>query len=112
MSSTAPTPGQRYKVGRRTMAVFQTIFDGSDGRGSISWAEFKYAMIEVGFSVKPCRSGGSGHKFCPPRTVPGNKPFFYHEPHPIREIGKASIAQLASKLQKTYGWDKDTFQDA
>ncbi|KAF9873519.1 hypothetical protein CkaCkLH20_08978 [Colletotrichum karsti] len=94
------------KVSAPTGEVFDTLFNKSKARGSISWTSFEAAMAELGFSVFP--KYGSVYTFRPPSHSTEAKPFTIHRPHGA-SIDGYKILILARRLKRTYGWGEETF---
>jgi hypothetical protein len=98
-------PPQQFKVKASTASVFTTLFDKSEARGSVSWANFESAMADLEFSVTP--KGGSIFTLNPPASM-NSTPMTLHRPH-ASEIEGYRLLYIASRLQRTYGWTSDSF---
>ncbi|KJZ76126.1 hypothetical protein HIM_04582 [Hirsutella minnesotensis 3608] len=98
---------QTFRVSQAAANVFATLFDKSQARGTISWADFEAAMVELGFSVLP--KFGSVYTFEPPASMGASKSFTIHRPH-HSHIEGYSVAIYARRLNRVYGWDSDTFE--
>ncbi|KAK3938103.1 hypothetical protein QBC46DRAFT_451435 [Diplogelasinospora grovesii] len=73
-------------------------------RGSVSWAAFEAALVDLGFSVLP--KFGSIYTFLPPDTM-AVKSFTVHRPHKSRIEGYM-ILVFARRLKRVYGWGEQT----
>ncbi|KAF7193248.1 hypothetical protein HII31_05474 [Pseudocercospora fuligena] len=105
---TAVVPVVRFKVKASTASVFNTIFDKTHARGSVSWADFAGAMTELGFSVTP--KYGSVFTFQPPESWTGSsRSITLHRPH-ASEIEGYKLLIFSRRLYKTYGWTVETFE--
>ncbi|WQF78144.1 hypothetical protein CDEST_03158 [Colletotrichum destructivum] len=98
---------QTFKVSAGTAEVFGTLFDKSKSRGAVSWAAFKGAMAELGFSVLP--KYGSVFTFVPPETMAAKRPFTTHRPHKSQIEGYRTLI-YARRLKRAYGWNEKTFK--
>lgn len=103
-----------FKVSASTAAVFAALFDPSQARGSIDWAAFMAAMVELGFTAEPAPGGGSGYTFSPPESMGVTRAFGAHRPHGSHgsRVEGAMLAKFARRLKKKYGWDQDSFEVA
>ncbi|KAL0935500.1 ipa protein [Colletotrichum truncatum] len=109
ISKEAPSPAQKFKVSSATADVFTAIFRKSESRRSVSWAAFEGAMADLGFSVIP--KYGSVFTFLPPETMAIRKPFTVHRPHKSQIEGYLSLI-IAQRLNRSYGWNEETFEVA
>jgi hypothetical protein len=98
-------PPRQFKVKAATSSLFTTLFDKSEARGSVSWANFESAMADLGFSVTP--KGGSIFTFNPLSSLEA-RPITLHRPH-VSEIEGFKLLIIARRLQRTYGWTSDSF---
>lgn len=89
-----------------TAEVFSTLFSKSDSRGTVSWAAFKAAMADLGFSVLP--KFGSVFTFSPPESLKAKKALTLHQPHKSNIEGWL-VPIFARRLNRVCGWDEDTF---
>ena len=112
-ASTALAPAQSapaypLPVSRSTLAVFTSLFwpTSPKSRGSITWASFEQAMVELKFSVLP--KYGSVYKFEPTDHQIARKAVTVHRPHKSRIEGH-QVPILARKLNGIFGWDQGTF---
>ncbi|KAI1825033.1 hypothetical protein F4861DRAFT_220873 [Xylaria intraflava] len=105
----APPPPKPFKVKSSTADVFSALFDRSESRGSIPWVDFEAALADLGFSVMP--KFGSVFTFFPPKSMAIQIPFTLHRPHGSRIEGY-KLLSVASRLNRVYGWEKETFQIA
>lgn len=104
---TLAKPSQTFKVRASTAEVFATLFDKSKSRNIVRWASFESAMGDLGFSVVP--RYGSVFTFLPPESMGAQKSLTLHRPHKAN-IEEWLLPRYARRLQKVYGWGKDTFQ--
>ncbi|KAI0203362.1 hypothetical protein F4808DRAFT_467419 [Astrocystis sublimbata] len=104
--ATAPAPSP-FKVKAATAEVFWTLFGKAEARGSIPWANFEAAMAELKFSVIP--KFGSVYTFYPTESMFLGKSVTFHRPHGPRIEGHL-LLEFAQRLNRLYGWGKDTFQ--
>jgi hypothetical protein len=98
-------PPRQFKVKAATSSLFATLFDKSEARGSVSWANFESAMADLGFSVTP--KGGSIFTFNLPASME-SRPITLHRPH-VSEIEGYTLLIIARRLQRTYRWSSDSF---
>ncbi|OIW23292.1 hypothetical protein CONLIGDRAFT_625088 [Coniochaeta ligniaria NRRL 30616] len=97
---------QILQVSAPTGAVFSTLFDRSEARGSVSWTSFVAAMTELGFSVVP--RYGSVYTFFAPEGMAVRRPLTVHRPHGAG-FGGYSALVLARRLERVYGWGRGGF---
>ncbi|CAJ2502431.1 Uu.00g098250.m01.CDS01 [Anthostomella pinea] len=97
------------KVKPSTAEVFSTLFSKSESRGSVSWSGFVAAMADLGFSVLP--KFGSVYTFFPPEGSAVQRPVTLHRPHKSRIEGYLLLI-FGRRLQRLYGWAKESFQAA
>ncbi|KAH7149980.1 hypothetical protein B0J13DRAFT_583377 [Dactylonectria estremocensis] len=103
-----PTPpSQTFKVGSLTAEVFSTLFDKSQARDSVHWAEFVTAMVDLGFSVLP--RYGSIYTFLLPDSRDVKKSLTLHRPHESR-TEKYLILMIPRRFKRVYGWGEHTFE--
>lgn len=111
-SPTEPAPetaGKPFKVKSGTFEVFSKLFSRAKSRGSISWAAFKAAMVDLGFSIQ--QSAGSAVRFSPPPDVENQQPLTLHQPHKS-EVEGYKLLRYASRLKREYGWNERSFEEA
>lgn len=96
---------QQFNVKALTAALFSTLFDKSEARGSVSWTDFESAMADLGFSVTP--KGGSIFTLNPPASM-NSRPITLHRPH-VSEIEGYKMLIIKRRLERAYGWTTDSF---
>ena len=99
-----------FSVDKRTYNVFRTLLSApSDGIGKVSksvkWAEFRRAMVCIGFSVE--RLQGSAWQFTPQTNVGIGRNIHFHEPHPDNEITYVITKRMGRRLSRVYDWHRD-----
>lgn len=99
--------GKPFKVKSSTFEVFSKLFSGAKSRGSISWAAFKAAMADLGFSI--LQASGSAVRFSPPPDAEIQRPLTLHQPHKS-EIERHKLLCYASRLKREYGWNERSFE--
>lgn len=98
----------------RALKVFSTLFHqpSIDSQpGEIPWADFLYAMHQVGFGCE--KLGGSAWQFTPGRSLDGcaySRGIQFHEPHPIAKIPFRMARMYGRRLGRTYGWGGWSFR--
>jgi hypothetical protein len=99
----------RLQVKASVAAVFESLFAKSEARGSVAWADFATAMGDIGFSVTP--KGGSVFQFNPPtdKMPVDSHSITLHRPH-TSQIEGWQVTYFAKRLQRKYGWEKETFE--
>ncbi|TLD34354.1 hypothetical protein PspLS_01215 [Pyricularia sp. CBS 133598] len=103
------TPAQIFKVSSSTADTFWKLFDKSQSRSSVSWTAFEAAIAELGFSVMP--KFGSIYTFLPPESLNVRKSVTFHRPH-RSQIEGFSVPIFAQRLNRVYGWKKESFETA
>ncbi|KAJ8066791.1 hypothetical protein OCU04_004178 [Sclerotinia nivalis] len=96
-----------FKVNKNTAQVFSTMFAKSEARGSVSWAAFEAAMVDLKFSVMP--KFGSVYTFSPAVNMGAKKSITFHRPHKS-EIGGWKLIMFASRLKRVYEWNEGSFE--
>ncbi|PVH89460.1 hypothetical protein DL98DRAFT_614758 [Cadophora sp. DSE1049] len=86
----------RFKVRQDTPDTFSVLFSRGEARGSIHWADFEAAMVDLGFSVIP--KFGSVFTFLPPAEIGAEK------------VEGVILLIFASRLRKVYKWGIDSFE--
>lgn len=106
-----------FRVSPSALRVFRTLFPEYDCNctsqsraipDSIEWVDFGAAMVEIGFEIIP--SVGLLYSF--KRGENSVKPAeFFTLSRPYRESIKGnSLIHLAARLEKLYGWGRDSFE--
>ncbi|KAH8844176.1 hypothetical protein MCOR27_004032 [Pyricularia oryzae] len=103
------TVAQIFKVSSSAADTFWRLFDKSQSRGSISWTAFEAAMAELGFSMMP--KFGSIYTFLPPELLNVRKSVAFYRPH-RSHIEGFSVPIFARRLNRVYGWKKESFETA
>lgn len=99
----------RITIGKRAYKVFATIFRSptEDGvPGELPWMDFLHALSSVGFSVE--KLDCSAWIFRPTHEAP-ERSIIYHEPHPASKIPFRMARRYGRRLERAYGWTKETF---
>ncbi len=100
------SPPQTLEVPASTAAVFSALFDKTQLRGAVNWADFVAAMGGLGFSVVP--KFGSVFTFLPPESIGVARAITLHRPHQSR-IDGYQLLIFARRLRRVYGWGEGTF---
>ncbi|KAE8350553.1 hypothetical protein BDV28DRAFT_138936 [Aspergillus coremiiformis] len=98
---------QIFHVKPAAFEVFSTLFAKPTPRGSIAWAAFEAALVQLKFSVVP--KFGSIYTFSPPEGFGVPKSITLHRPHQSRIEGY-QLLFFASRLTRKYGWDENSFE--
>jgi len=98
-----------FKVKQDAVQVFSALFSKSKSRGSISWAAFEAAMVDLKFSIVP--KFRSVFTFFPPQDLRVQKSLTVHRPHNSR-IERHMLLIFASRLKRVYGWGEQSFEVA
>lgn len=110
----AVVPKEVFPVDKRALKVFSTLYHqpSTDSQpGEIPWADFLYAMHQVGFGCE--KLGGSAWQFTPGRSLDGCDYFRgiqFHEPHPVAKIPFRMARMYGRRLSRTYGWGGWSFR--
>lgn len=113
-SQAAAAPDQVFSVDKRALKVFSTLYHqpSTDSQpGEIPWADFLYAMHQVGFGCE--KLGGSAWQFTPGRSLDGceySRGIQFHEPHPIAKVPFHMARMYGRRLGRTFGWSGQSFQ--
>ena len=99
----------KIHVSKRGFRVFTTLFhtpSGADLPGEVPWTEFLSAMASVGFSIKAL--DGSAWVF-EPQSGLFRRSIIFHEPHPGSRIPFQTARRYGRRLERAYGWTRDSF---
>ncbi|KAJ4991669.1 hypothetical protein SVAN01_02784 [Stagonosporopsis vannaccii] len=107
------TPERIFTVDKRTYTLFQTLLSASseaagEVRKSAKWADFKRAMVRMGFSAEKLQ--GSAWQFMPTSDVGNGRGIQFHEPHPDSEITYVIAKRMGRRLGRVYGWHGRMFR--
>ena len=103
--SPSSSPSPKIHVSSRALKVFSALFHDphSDPPGEIPWTEFLHAFSSAGFAIQ--KQYGSAWLFTPK----SGKPILFHEPHPVAKIPIHIARRHGRRLERAYGWTRDTF---
>ena len=99
----------KFHVSKRGFKVFSTLFhipSVEDLPGEVPWSEFLSAMASVGFSIKAL--DGSAWVFEPQSDL-FRRSIIFHEPHPGNKIPFQTARRFGRRLERAYGWTRDSF---
>lgn len=99
----------KFHVSKRGFKVFSTLFhtpSGEDLPGEVPWSDFLSAMASVGFSIKAL--DGSAWVFEPQSDL-FRRSIIFHEPHPGSKIPFQTARRYGRRLERAYGWTRDSF---
>ncbi|KAF2645206.1 hypothetical protein P280DRAFT_531183 [Massarina eburnea CBS 473.64] len=104
---------QIFTLDKNSYKVFKTLFgirksESDELPKFIKWNNFKRAMTKVRFSVEKMQ--GSAWQFSPTDNVEVERSIQFHEPHPNSDIPYTMARRFGRRLERVYGWSKDTFQ--
>lgn len=101
---------QIFRVNMRAYKVFINLFhdpSSPDRPGEIPWQDFLYAMGCMGFMCE--KLYGSVWQFTPTK-LDVERAINIHEPHPHAKIPYRLARRHGRRLNRTYGWSKETFR--
>lgn len=98
-------PGHVFQVSATAAETFSALFDRSSARGSVGWAEFQAAMVDLGFTIR--RTFASVYTYVPPEGTE-LQPVSLHRPGGPSIEGHL-IHRYTFILQRVYGCTKGTF---
>lgn len=101
------------RVDKRTLSTIRTLFGGggyseSEISRNIKWDDFVRAMVRVGFSAEKLQD--SAWQFTPHGGIAVDRGIQFHEPHPERNIPYTMARRFGRRLERVYGWTRETFQ--
>ena len=99
----------KLQVSKRGFKVFSTLFHSPSVEGlpgDVPWSEFLSAMASVGFSIKAL--DGSAWVF-EPHSELLRRSIIFHEPHPGSKIPFQTARRFGRRLERAYGWTRDSF---
>ncbi|KAF2845574.1 hypothetical protein T440DRAFT_260676 [Plenodomus tracheiphilus IPT5] len=104
LKTESEVPAVTVKVSKRAHSVFKHMFpDTNEERFSqINCDAFIHSMQDAGFSI----SNGGGSIIIFER---GNGKIIFHRPHPIPKIDPIMLQSFGRRLNKHFGWERDTF---
>ncbi|KAF2446588.1 hypothetical protein P171DRAFT_262495 [Karstenula rhodostoma CBS 690.94] len=103
-----PEPGTlfdvRIPVTRKALSTFRAIFPSTaeERSKSTDWDAFVGAMIDAGLSASS--KGGSAFSF----EYEGGR-IVFHKPHPDLKIHPNMLQWMGRRLNKWFGWSRETF---
>ncbi|KAF8348288.1 hypothetical protein F5887DRAFT_880568 [Amanita rubescens] len=86
--------------------LLRTSQDEKQGLAPMKWDHFVALMVEMGFTYDPA-TAGSSVRFVPPDKR--DRPISIHKPHPNPTLQPIKLKEIASRLRRYYGWNKDDF---
>lgn len=107
--------GHKFTVSKRGFKVITTLFYASSEEaeaplGGIPWSDFLSTMASVGFSVK--KLDGSAWLFAPAEADLFRRSIIFHEPHPESKMSFRVARRYGRRLERAYGWSRETFEKA
>ncbi|KAJ4351555.1 uncharacterized protein N0V89_006898 [Didymosphaeria variabile] len=103
---------KHVKVDKRTFKTIKSIFgmhaQAGDVPKVVKWDEFKRTMIRTGFSAEKLQ--GSAWQFTPQGNTNVERGIQFHEPHPDSDIPYAMARRFGRRLERVYGWTRETFK--
>lgn len=110
--SAPPSKKEVFKLKLRSLQVFRTLFYQPSGitllLGHIKWLDFVYAMtVSLGFTCQHLQ--GSAWQFAPPAGLSVQRSICFHEPHPETKMSIVMARQMGRRLNRVYGWDRESF---
>ncbi|CAF9921572.1 hypothetical protein IMSHALPRED_005207 [Imshaugia aleurites] len=107
--------GQKFTVSKRGLKVITTLFHTSSEEaeappGEIAWSDFLSTMASVGFSVK--KLDGSAWLFAPAEADLFRRSIIFHEPHPESKMSFTVARRYGRRLERAYGWSRESFERA
>lgn len=100
----------RFTVGPREYKVFASLFHSPTEDcvpGELPWHEFLRAMTSIGFFARKLH--GSAWYFSPPDN---SRSITFHEPHPASKVPFVWVRRFGRRLDRAYGWTKESFSRA
>ncbi len=113
--TTSDDNGHKFTVGKRGFKVVTTLFYTSSEEveapsGEIAWSDFLSLMASVGFSVK--KLDGSAWLFSPAEADLFRRSIIFHEPHPESKMSFRVARRYGRRLERSYGWSRESFERA
>ena len=107
--------GPKFTVGKRGFKVITTLFYTSSEEaeapsGEIAWSDFLSLMASAGFSVK--KLDGSAWLFSPAEADLFRRSSIFHEPHPESKMSFRVARRYGRRLERSYGWSRESFERA
>ncbi|KAH3990717.1 hypothetical protein HBH98_181530 [Parastagonospora nodorum] len=93
-------------VSKRTYTTFRYMFPvmPEERQKSIPWNTFVDSMTDAGFAVR--NGGGSIVTF---ENIAGGGKIIFHRPHPDPTIDPIMLQSMGNRLNRWFGWDRETF---
>ncbi|KAI1261420.1 hypothetical protein F5Y18DRAFT_401970 [Xylariaceae sp. FL1019] len=95
-----------FTVKAADKAISGVLF--GSGTGSLRWTDFLKLMTSIGFSVN--NATGSVVKFRAPDDLNHGRVINIHHPHPRPDMDAKKRLNIARRLTRVYGIDKDSFE--
>ncbi|KAL1593261.1 hypothetical protein SLS60_010869 [Paraconiothyrium brasiliense] len=113
MRSDASDKPDVRRIDKRTLKTLKTLFGGDvcnegDVSKTVKWDAFVRAMIRTGFSAEKLQ--GSAWQFTPQGNTDVERSIQFHEPHPDSDIPYRIARRFGRRLERVYGWTRDTFE--
>ena len=111
-----------FTVSKRAFKIFSTLFHNPlepNQPGEVVWSDFLHAFAAIGFAVE--KLWGSEWQFTPPATAHltggsstttnhnADRSIVFHEPHPHKKIGFLQARRHGRRLNRVYGWTRESF---
>lgn len=99
-----------HLVKPENLAVFHHMFPvrGAESQRSFSWQHFLSAMIDTGFTIVQSEGSAVTLKLNN-HADDGVNAIVLHRSHPKPIVNPVMLRRIAKKMQKWFGWHRDTF---
>ncbi|KAI4732337.1 hypothetical protein E4T50_17080 [Aureobasidium sp. EXF-12298] len=99
-----------HSVKPENIPVFHHMFPvrGAESQRSFSWQHFLSAMIDTGFTIVQSQGSAVTLKMNF-RTDRGVNAIVLHRPHPKPVVNPVMLRRIAKRMQKWFGWRRETF---
>jgi hypothetical protein len=99
-----------HLVKPENLAIFHHMFPvrGAESQRSFSWQHFLSAMIDTGFTIVQSQGSAVTLKLNN-HADDGVIAIVLHRPHPKPIVNPVMLRRIAKRMQKWFGWHRDTF---
>lgn len=102
---TVPTV-TKITLAKRALVVLRNMFPltADERQVTVEWETFVLAMEEAGFAAK---NGGGSIVVFEQKDGPGK--IIFHRPHPVPKIDPVMLQSMGRRMNKWFGWTRNTF---
>jgi hypothetical protein len=101
-----PLAATAIVVSKRTLSTLRSMFPNTaeDRKGGVDWDNFVQSMENAGCTAR--NGGGSIVSF---EQENGLGRIIFHRPHPEPKIDPIILQSMGRRLNRRFGWNRETF---